>query len=69
VLVCPSCGYGAMPMRLDEAEARLRAAEQLLAEGRRAAADEQLRLAIAFWRSVGATLFIREAEQLLAATA
>jgi tetratricopeptide (TPR) repeat protein len=61
--------YAAMPMRPDEAEARLRAAEQLLSQGRRAEADEQLRLAIAFWRSVGATWFIREAEKLLAATA
>ncbi len=61
--------YAAMPMRPDEAETRLRAAEQLLVEGRRAEADEQLRLAMDLWRSVGATWFIREAEKLLAATA
>jgi tetratricopeptide (TPR) repeat protein len=61
--------YAGMPLRPDEAEARLRAAEQLLAEGRRVEANEQLRLAMDFWRSVGATWFIREAEKLLAATA
>jgi tetratricopeptide (TPR) repeat protein len=49
----------------DEAEARLRAAEQLVAEGRRAEADEQLQLTLGFYRSVGATRFIREGEALL----
>ncbi len=48
---------------------RLRAAEQLVAEGRRAEADEQLRPALAFYRSVRATRFIREGEALLAASA
>jgi hypothetical protein len=55
--------------KTDEAEARLRAAEQLVAEGRRAEADDQLGLALAFYRSVGATRFIREGEALLAASA
>ena len=50
-----------------EALARLRAAEQLIAEGRRAEADEQLQRSLAFWRSVGATRYIREGEALLAA--
>ncbi len=34
-----------------ESLARLRAAEQLIAEGRRAEADEQLQRSLAFWRS------------------
>ena len=48
---------------------RLRAAESLVAQGRRAEADVQLQKALAFYRSVGATRFIREGEALLAATA
>jgi len=50
-----------------EALARLRAAEKLVAEGRRNEADEQLQRSLAFWRSVGATRYVREAEALLAA--
>jgi len=52
-----------------EAETRLRAAEQLRAAGDRAGADEELARAIAFYRSVGATRRIRDAEARLAATA
>ena len=48
---------------------RLRAAEQLVGEGRRAEADEQLGPALAFYRSVGATRYVREGEALLAASA
>ena len=48
-----------------EAVARLRASERLVADGRRAEAGEQLQLALAFWRSVGATRYIRQAEALL----
>jgi hypothetical protein len=55
--------------RPEEAEARLRAAEQLVAEGRRAQADEQLQQALEFYRSVGATHYVRECEALLAASA
>jgi class 3 adenylate cyclase len=50
-----------------EALARLCAAEQLVAEGRRAEADDQLRRSLAFWRSVGATRYVRQGEALLAA--
>jgi tetratricopeptide (TPR) repeat protein len=50
-----------------EAAARLRAGESLLAEGRRAEADEQLAKALSFFRSVDATRYIREAEALLSA--
>jgi class 3 adenylate cyclase len=48
---------------------RLRAAEQLVEEGRRAEADEQLRPALAFFRGVGATRYLREGEALMAASA
>ena len=52
-----------------EAFARLRAAEKLVDEGRPAEAEEQLHRALAFYRTVGATRYIREGEALLAATA
>jgi len=53
----------------DEAHTRLEAAAAHAEAGRRAEADAQLQRALAFWRSVGATRYIREAETLLAATA
>jgi class 3 adenylate cyclase/tetratricopeptide (TPR) repeat protein len=49
-----------------EAHARLRAAEALLREGRRAEADPELQRALAFWRTAGATAYVREGEALLA---
>lgn len=52
-----------------EAFYRLCAAEALVAAGRRAEADEQLRPALAFYRGVGATRYVREGEALLAASA
>ncbi len=55
--------------RAQEALCRLWAADQLVAERRRAEADEQLRSALAFYRSVGATTYVREGEALLAASA
>ena len=55
--------------RVDEAELRLRAAESLVAQGRRAEADVQLQEALAFYRSVRARRFVRDGEALLAATA
>ena len=55
--------------RPDAADVRLREAERLVEAGRRAEADVQLAKALAFYRSVGATRYIREAESLLAATA
>jgi thioredoxin-like negative regulator of GroEL len=60
---------GEMGARPDEAVARLRAADQLVTAGRRAEADEQLGRALAFFRSVGATRYVREGEALLAASA
>jgi predicted ATPase/class 3 adenylate cyclase len=57
---------GALPYA---ALAALRATQTLVAEGRRAEADNELRRALAFFRSVGATRYIREGESLLAASA
>ena len=59
--------YADMGARPYEAFVRLRAAEQLARDGRRVEADEQLARALAFWRSVDATRYIREGEALLAA--
>ena len=50
-----------------EAHARLRAAQRLARDGRRAEAADQLARALAFYRSVGAAGAIREAEELLPA--
>jgi class 3 adenylate cyclase/tetratricopeptide (TPR) repeat protein len=61
--------FAEMGSKPDEAYTRLRAAEQLVSEACRAEADEQLQKALAFWRSVGATRYVREGEALLAATA
>jgi class 3 adenylate cyclase/tetratricopeptide (TPR) repeat protein len=53
----------------NEAYTRLRAAEKLLEEGRRAEAEAQLQRALEFYRSVGAAFYIRQAEALMAASA
>jgi tetratricopeptide (TPR) repeat protein len=53
----------------EEALAHLRAAAVLAQAGRRAEADAQLQQALAFYRSVGATAYVREAESLFAASA
>jgi hypothetical protein len=60
---------GDLGLRPDEAHTRLRAARELVGSGRRAEADEQLRRALAFYRTVGATRYVREGEALLAASA
>jgi hypothetical protein len=52
-----------------EADLRVRAAARLRAAGDTAGAEEQRRRAITFYRSVGATERIREADALLPATA
>jgi tetratricopeptide (TPR) repeat protein len=59
--------FAEIQTRPHEAYARLRAAEKLVVEGRRPEADEQLDTALAFFRSVGATRYIREAEAVLSA--
>jgi class 3 adenylate cyclase/tetratricopeptide (TPR) repeat protein len=55
--------------RPGEAQARLRLARELVEQGRRAEADVELQRALAFWREVGATRYVREGEALLAASA
>jgi hypothetical protein len=50
----------------DEAYAQLKLAEMLLAEARRSEAAAALESALVFWRSAGATRYIRQAEKLLA---
>ena len=50
----------------DLAYARLRAAEAFVEAGRRSEADEQLTRALTFYRSVGATRYVRQGESLLA---
>jgi class 3 adenylate cyclase/tetratricopeptide (TPR) repeat protein len=61
--------YAEAGTRPHEAYTRLRAAVLLVEQGRRSEADEQLLQALAFWRSVAATRYVREGEALLAATA
>jgi tetratricopeptide (TPR) repeat protein len=52
-----------------EADVRLHAAGALVEAGRRADADVELHRALAFFRSVGASRYVRQGEALLAATA
>jgi hypothetical protein len=66
--------YGDAARRFDEigsvpnaAYARLRGAEALIGEGRREEADAELTKAVAFYHSVRARLYLRTAEELLAA--
>jgi class 3 adenylate cyclase/tetratricopeptide (TPR) repeat protein len=61
--------YAALGVLPYEAYARLRAAEALIGEGRRAEGDAELERSLAFWRSVGATAYVREGEALMAASA
>src|SRR5215218_1134820 len=60
-----AAAFSAQGDRLSEARARVRAAEKLIAAGRRAEADRELERALGFFRKAGATVFIREAEALL----
>ncbi|MGH2679970.1 MAG: hypothetical protein ACRDG8_05725, partial [Actinomycetota bacterium] len=50
----------------DEAHARVREAERLVAAGQRAEAEPYLSRALELYRQMGATVFIRQAERLLA---
>jgi len=52
-----------------EARLRLRAAEELIEAGRRHDGEVELRKALAFYRTVGATFFIERGETLLAKSA
>jgi tetratricopeptide (TPR) repeat protein len=53
----------------EEAYARLTASRAFVEQGRRAEADAQLQRALAFYRTVGASRYVREGEALLAASA
>ena len=53
--------------RPSEAVARMVVGRALAADGRRAEADAHLHVAAAFWKSVGATAYLRETEVLLSA--
>jgi class 3 adenylate cyclase len=61
--------YGDLGAQTYEADSRLRAAKRLLDSGDHAAASDQLNRALAFYRSVGATRYLREGEALLRASA
>ena len=61
--------YAGIGSRVDEAYARLRLAAKLLGEGSTGEGNAELQHALAFYRSVGATRYIREAEALLAESA
>jgi class 3 adenylate cyclase len=61
--------YEAIGSRPDEAYARLFATQFLFNAGRHDEASEQVEKALVFYRSVGATRFVREAESLLSITA
>jgi tetratricopeptide (TPR) repeat protein len=58
--------YESVGARPEAAVTRLRAAEQLVGTGQKAEGDEQLELALAFFRAAGAERYVREAEALLA---
>jgi tetratricopeptide (TPR) repeat protein len=60
---------GRMGHAADNAYARLRAAEALMGQQRRAEADAELTRALAFYRGAGATAYVRRGEALLAASA
>jgi hypothetical protein len=52
-----------------EAELRVHAGRDLIERGRQGEGDAELRKAIDFYRSVGATFYVARAEQLLAKSA
>ena len=61
--------FSEMGLGPDEANARLRVARELIAEGRIAEGEDHLRRAIEFYRAEGASRYLEQAEALLAATA
>ena len=58
--------YGEASLVLFEAEARLRFAEQLFSAGRRDEGEVELARALDFYRPIGAVLFVKHGERLLA---
>ena len=61
--------HAAMGAVTNEARDRLQLAKSLIRRGRRAEADIELQRALAFYRTVGATRYVRQAEALFAASA
>ena len=61
--------YAEMPNRALEARFRFHAGRTLIGSGRRAEGEAELERAVAFYRTVAATYFLRRAESLLAKTA
>ena len=61
--------YAAIGSLPDEAYLHLRAAEQQLSTGRAAEARAQLQQALAFYRRVTATGYLRQTDELVAASA
>jgi hypothetical protein len=61
--------FAEMGAATEEAYVRLAAARLFVEQGRRAEADAQLQYALAFYRAVGASRYVREGQALLAATA
>jgi len=59
--------FAEMGNATDGAYAHLKAADELVTEGHHAEADTHLQKALAFYRSVAATRYVRQAEALLAA--
>ncbi len=59
--------YAAIGSRPDTAGAHLAAARQLLAAGQASTGRSELAAAISFYRGVGATAYLQEAEDLLPA--
>ncbi|HWB55927.1 MAG TPA: AAA family ATPase [Gaiellaceae bacterium] len=68
-LVAAADRLGEAGWRGEEATARLRAGEKLLAAGRRPEGEAQLARALDFFRSVRATAYLAEGERLLARSA
>ncbi len=66
-LVAAAEALAAIGAATHEAHARFRAAERLVRAGRRPQGEQQLAQALAFYRDVGATAFVRDAEALFAA--
>ena len=59
--------YAQLPAPAVEADVRMVSADRLAAAGRATEADAEARRALSFYKSVGATAHIRQAESLLAA--
>jgi tetratricopeptide (TPR) repeat protein len=61
--------YGQLEAFPAQADTRARLAQTLADQGKPVEAEAELQRALTFWRSVGATAYVREAEELLAARA